>query len=527
MSSVIEISKRYDIIQDKPNNEWINNLGIPQQINDGDNIQINACILDTPSTSFDNIEILEDTVLTIKNGFYSYNLPTPVQEYKTINRDNFQFFDLSIIREYQAPDFKPIEMTKTITIKAGNYSPENLAEILTRNLNNLVKPTSTTKDITVDLLRNYNQYYLINPRRYYILNAVNVISETALPNESSVIIVDKSEPGSETDFANGDTNITINYTTKKGTFQVSNATITDIQTYPPDVTKLQYTFNKSLTGDATTDYYNIIISKRVPGDSYFCLGSMNAGFGADVDEDVWIGAQTFNINYNKNNNGKFSISAYTPPYDPKTNNIANIVFVSEKPVYQIIPSLSGIFLTSLEPRSFWFDTLGFDESILCSFDANYNLIGGKLTPGVNISTNFIDYNTLTFNSVLPLQQLAKSGSQAITVIYQDTAGVSIDLIAKNNFSNSGNKFLYIYADLSINMNSYYRDGRKGQLMGIINRSISNDGGLYDITPFPYIHRGEPIIISSINVNILDQFDKPATLNKNNSVFFQIIKGINK
>ena len=204
----------------------------------------------------------------------------------------------------------------------------------------------------------------------------------------------------------------------------------------------------------------------------------------------------------------------------------------------------GIGFTELKPESVWFKKLGFDPALITNFGikdfgggtqiANYeNIAGGDvvlpnlspitftLNDGINTTGNFTSLDSAVNKAtprVLPDLTTLADTSQIIKQIY-----------AKNAINEGGSLPYYLIEIEGKGINSDIRGSRdsaihNNKISGIVSRyyqtgsyTSSMDGS----GAIPYVHKGEPLIIDSFKVRILDP---DGTLTENiqdsNVVFLQ-------
>lgn len=527
--TIIEVSRRYDPNRNiKGNYTWENTIGIPQTLNNGDVMNLKLAIIDAENVGYNNIVLPTDITCNITVGFWATNLPPPLLKYDStdsgVPAPGFDFFNYSILRtpSTASPANENITTNRTFQIPAGTYEPSQLAEYITRILNDLhINKSLNTKQITVDLLENYNKFFLRTQNKFYI-----IYDGLPHPTDLSGLLVLKSQqPNIPDTWAVGDTGITMYYGTGKGIEYITDCEIGLITSYPADPTYWYISVNKNMPN---VSRFSIALVRKTP-DSPDWVFQPPYDVGNDTrisnDEDIWVGAQNFNLQYNVNGDGRYRFTMHTPPYDPKSGNLCNIVYIGKEPYIRVIPALSGCFFTQLDPPDFWNNTLGFDTSnMIVNFDQINNLIG-ELKPGVNISSNYVDYNSLCLDELLPLIPESNASTSAMATLYQDTGGLMQSIIATKDLNQGGSKFYYIYADMGLNMECYYYGGKRGQLVGVLNKQVDNTGAIYGVgdTSFIYQHRGESVVISSVNLTILDENQEPAIIGDNNTVFFEITR----
>jgi hypothetical protein len=247
----------------------------------------------------------------------------------------------------------------------------------------------------------------------------------------------------------------------------------------------------------------------------------------------WIGASTVTLSFDEQDNKFYWEFAHTP-YFSGSGGISigfNESVDQTKKFYA--SNNGGIIFQNLEPQSFWFNQLGFDQTLLQqptfishtlpSSAVSVQVPKFDLTPGEHIVTAqiindvgikkdntfykvpTITYNTDTVDSNLTTLIPAKN---AIFETSADTGYYYIDINAnyKNDFYTEDQNFASIAGIVSnyYNQNSY--------------TSASSDAGIQ------YVHQGPPINLNSFTIRILDQSKQLASkLGLNNTIFLSLQK----
>ena len=204
----------------------------------------------------------------------------------------------------------------------------------------------------------------------------------------------------------------------------------------------------------------------------------------------------------------------------------------------------GIGFTELKPQSVWFKKLGFDPAIITNFGirdfgggtqtANYeNIAGGDvvlpnmspitftLNDGINTTGNFTSLDSA-------INKLTPRVLPDLTTL-EDTSQIIKQIYAKNAINQGGSLPYYLIEIEGKGVNSDIRGSRESaihnnKISGIVSRyyqtgsyTSSMDGS----GAIPYVHKGQPLIIDSFKVRILDP---DGTLTENiqdsNVVFLQ-------
>ena len=276
---------------------------------------------------------------------------------------------------------------------------------------------------------------------------------------------------------------------------------------------------------------------------FFCEDGTNY-FNYDLNSaDYTCGSDQMAVLYDEGNS-KFNFGALHTPYYSDDNKIAtryiqnaglgNIILVNKS---------MGVCLTNLSPKSLWYDAMGFESDILVapsSIKVSYpdtstttqerkNWTVPILTrlDGQNSTGGFLGVDTC-------LNKKGASVYQTPTAIFQPQSEFESNnaTVIYANIALQGGKLEEPYFLVEIGMNAnqdYYGAGQtyKNNVKAIVGKyystnsytTASSDSGVE-----PYIHFGEPFILSELNIRILDPNFFPAKgIQGNNAVFLEIIK----
>lgn len=269
--------------------------------------------------------------------------------------------------------------------------------------------------------------------------------------------------------------------------------------------------------------------------SYGCRGDGEGVIIAN-NNNLLFGSAQVGIEFDIDQN-KFFFSQLHTPYYLQTGNVptmgtqfTNVKAHDESATDQnfVANKIGGVGFTELQPANVWFKKMGMDTSILTNFGirdfdgngkqfADYKNITdgattlGNLSPitfvmndGVNTTGNFTSLDSGILKStprVLPADLSSlKDTSQIIKQIYA------------RNALNEGGSLPYFL--IEIDGKGVKSDIRGGVASAIINTKISAIVSRYYQTlsytssmdgsgAIPYIHKGDPLIIDSFRVRILD------------------------
>ena len=264
------------------------------------------------------------------------------------------------------------------------------------------------------------------------------------------------------------------------------------------------------------------------------------------------GSSTISFEYD-NNISKIKVdSCHLPIYDGINGN--KIIDVKKKdnatgiePGYDFITQNAGIFFTDMQPRSFWFDQLGFTSDIFPSY--NSKIIQGagpsiagtviypesleewRYTTGLYLGLDILipkSYPNTSTTPTEPSQAISYNGQKAQS-LKPTIATTHNPIYATNPINAVGAPSGYFLIEESgINASTNEMIGQNysnPQIKGIVSRyhtvnSYTSAGMESDI---PFENLGpEPVYINSSNVRILNPDGTLATnIDGDNTIFLQV------
>ena len=407
--------------------------------------------------------------------------------------------------------------TVNFTIAAGDYTPAQMAAVITDNLGN------------IEANGNVNASYTGGASPFVVTDKTNWPAEspfltTVLKNDRALQVQGAAETAT---IGQAFVNATNGYITptkvdKSGTYYMEY-----------NLTDMKNDFTPALPGP-----YN------PPVDRYIGANQVSLVFDEN-EQKLKFDALHFPIFVNE------SDPTATPPSNDATpgviyNNPINLI-----PETYVFPTglplrYSGIAFTKLSPQIFWEKQLGF-QNITISPQQNVKLdypAAGD-TPahnnsftitaenGVNITGAFpgLDVGVIksdTTYSTPPFLDLSQDPPPTINVSTPDTWGIFGDRSFNSSVADEG----YFLIDISpgIRQNLTGANGGSNSTQSIVNRyytqnSFTSDQGAGSIA---YVHTGAPELLSDLQVRVLNP-DKsvvdPTILQDKNSIFIEIIKAI--
>ena len=264
----------------------------------------------------------------------------------------------------------------------------------------------------------------------------------------------------------------------------------------------------------------------------------------------FIGTSTLSFEFDINENKMKIDSCHLPIYDGINGNKI-IDILPENSGYNFATQNSGIFITNLEPRSFWFNKLGFTSDIYPSFKSKVfsgrqepavhaingpiiypeSLEEGKYTTGLYLGLDILipkSYPNTTNTPTTPSQAISYNGQKAQS-LKPTIATTNNPIYATNPINAVGAPSGYFLIEVSgINASTNEMIGQNysnPQIKGIVSRYYTvnsyTSAGMESDIPFENLGP-EPVYINSLNVRILNPDGTLATnIDGDNTIFLQV------
>ena len=285
-------------------------------------------------------------------------------------------------------------------------------------------------------------------------------------------------------------------------------------------------------------------------DPAWLVGSTQCGLEFDIEQNKFFFSQLHSPYFNE-------VVANTPAMGTQFKNVLNVVDVSIA-VPRVATDLfftanknGGVGFTDLQPSTVWFDKMGMNPNILTNFGTKVFSTDGNGVPTVTALYKDIDTRAQQFQNLSPITFTMDDGIQTTgnftsldSAVNKNTPRVAPDLTTLKDTSNI---IKQIYARSSLNQGGslpYYLieiDGKgiKSDIRGALSSAITNTkisaivsryfqtlsytSAMDGSGAIPYIHRGEPLIIDSFKVRILDpNGELTENIQNSNVVFLQHI-----
>lgn len=325
----------------------------------------------------------------------------------------------------------------------------------------------------------------------------------------------------------------------------------NIQAIPPiNDSETNYSTNFLLTTGSGTPYPSVIAVK--PGQSIgptpasylesdnpyvnqafrFIAGDTDASYS--LDPLINIGATQLAIDYN----GQFQITAMHAPVFDNTGSAPVMTVKLQKngwfegtynektgPVtlWSTVNRSGGIFLTDVQPTSFWNTIMGFNlDTLLIPEYATSDsaaLDPDRFAIGTATTANFISYQAFQPNGY------RYNVNDQLSTYVESTE--SIPIVANQSTYNGDQGYFDIEINTQITTPQFTDGSRQYPIIGVVSKQWNNNNMVtsYGTDSVPVVHRGPPMVLSSIVIRILDGDTKlPATgLDPRSVVFVTVHK----
>ena len=535
---IIELS-RFNSLTSFSNSDWINSFQ-PLTIQPQGQLSFKGGFLDYNTSSEQVIELLQDVNINIETGFY---VCSPVNQDGLIvgNPEKYVPLDLYIARDGQ-DNFKLIKSSRSFTIPAGNYSPDEITEIINFNCVNYNPPIHGDGSF----FNNQANLNFFRPTT----NNFNSVALELIPKDSDTGIATliARNPSDLQYFKNGDyvTFIDIGKLTGDTTGNIDeaynitslNTTTGVITTNPPFRRLATYTMGNPYmykyvydptdgssdidTTDCWRFYKQASASKPFDNTTSWLLDPNNDRI------TNYMGCSQFQLEYNYNNNSLFQFSYLHTPFYSGGQEAIQLYACGYRynNIFTYMNTMTGIFFTKLEPASFWEDALGFNlNTLIVTDDDTSHILSAPLQVGVNITGNLVTYDAL-FDKTNPPRMYDDNESHEKAQVVNAVSTQSQAIVAnKPQQVNSSSFYLIELGGLSdINM---INDTDLFRTISAIGSKEYNSQGIISIYPdgtaFYTNNSPEPLYLSSFRVRILDSITKQPTtsLGGKNSIFIEM------
>ena len=535
---IIELS-RFNSLTSFSNSDWVNSFQ-PLTIQPQGQLSFKGGFLDYNTSSEQVIELLQDVPITIETGFYM-TAPLSQDGLKVADPEKYVPLDLYICRS--TGDRSLQRSSRTFTIPAGNYSPDEITELINFNCVSYNPPIHgdgtffnniSTNNFFRPTTNNFNSVALeLIPKdsdsRPATLIARNPADLQYFRVGDLVSFIDLGKLTGDTT-GNIDTGYTVeslNTTTGVITTSPQFARLADYTMGNPFMYKYVYCPDGVGSSDIDTGN-NFRFFRQASATRPF---DISASFFFDPNDDrktYYMGSSQFQLEYNYNNNSLFQFSYLHTPYYSGGQEAIQLYACGYgyNNIFSYINTMTGVFFTKLEPASFWSDTLGFDLTKLVVSDSATQVLSAPLNVGINITGNLVTYDALFDKTNAPLMYDADNSKEKALVVNAVSTQSQAIVAGKPQQVNSSSFYLIELGGLSdINM---INDTDLFRTISAIGSKEYNSQGIISIYPdgtaFYTNNSPEPLYLSSFRVKILDSITKQPTtsLGQKNSIFVELI-----
>lgn len=533
---IIELS-RFNSLTSFSNSDWVNSFQ-PLTVQPQGQLSFKGGFLDYNTSSEQVIELLQDVPITIETGFY-VTAPLSQTGLKVADPEKYVPLDLYICRS--KVDGSLIKSTRSFTIPAGNYSPDEITEIVNFNCVSYNPPIHGDGS-------NFNNIATNNFFRP-TTSEFNSVALELIPKDSDtgVATLIARNPSDLQYFRVGDyvsfidigklTGDTTGNIDDAYTISSLNPTTGGITTDPPFRRLDNYTMGNPFMykyvyspGEESADIdteYNYNFYRQATQTRQF---DASASFFFDPNDDRitnYMGSSQFQLEYNYNNNSLFQFSYLHTPYYSGGQEAIQIYACGYRynNIFTYQNTMTGVFFTQLEPASFWSDTLGFDLTNLIVTDSPTKILSTQLNVGVNITGNLVSYDALFDKTNAPRMYDADNDTEKALIVNAVSTQSQGIIAGKPQQVNSSSFYLIELGGLSdINM---INDTDLFRTISAIGSKEYNSQGIISIYPdgtaFYTNNSSEPQYISSFRVKVLDSITKQPTtsLGQKNSIFVEL------
>jgi hypothetical protein len=268
------------------------------------------------------------------------------------------------------------------------------------------------------------------------------------------------------------------------------------------------------------------------------------------NKSYWVGSSDFEFSYIPNSK-QFSVNRIHMPYYDTGNEAVG--FIPFSGTDKLVTKNSGIMFFDLQaelrtsgtPFPFWTKTLGFNlnraspECILAGYNAVDSNIDGapvriprftRFTDGINMTSGFSGLNAVVIKNGTDPFNYPPSAIPA-TGIFSTSTDVT-PIIGKASSLNAQDSFGYFLVEVKAGFgNDFYTPlNNQSSVRAIVSRyySVNSYTSGTEADSIVYRHNGDPMMLSSFKIRILDSLKNVASnIGEDNTIFIGIIKADKK
>ena len=257
----------------------------------------------------------------------------------------------------------------------------------------------------------------------------------------------------------------------------------------------------------------------------------------------FIGASEVALLYNKNLDGRFQFQFLHTPLMYEGHVVVSLHRNDDDTHYDMFNRRTGIFFTEMKPTNFW-EQLGFNvtagdsASMIVSFDEEYKVDtdldvaqGVKTTGGFIGLTNCM-LNPGTKDSINSLDANFTSLKEGVQDSYTQTSD-TYNIVSSRNYDPQQDGGYWLLSVSNFH-NEFHEDTQeRHDIQAVIPRNYIQNNFItaYQESGISWENRGEPFLLSSVNIQILEPKTKvpvsSSNLGENNAVFLQVIHSAQK
>jgi hypothetical protein len=289
--------------------------------------------------------------------------------------------------------------------------------------------------------------------------------------------------------------------------------------------KFQYLDPKVYNGQTTMISSSQFLRKTDVNTFFYAVGTdptEEVGYTYDVTTPYWYGASQVSIGYGEEADlgNIFAFKFMHTPFI--SNNELAIKSVKDGGKFYIISQQSGIFLTSISPKSF-FESLGFNIN-----DLLINLVTKN---GVKHIDKVAELDRVTTKGYSGIQSLFPDGNRVVgnpppAPGYIATSN-TIGLIANGRELDDTGHMLIELLFSATGQQFMFNGGSLNHIFGIVSKQYIQDGYItsFNDASINYVHEGRPFNLQNVQVKILNPFTKQpiANLGEKSTIYLQLNK----
>lgn len=588
-NTIIECSA-YGSNDKSSNSEWTTHLVTPLTVNLNDNIIIKQCFLDTQQISTSSIEISRDMNVNLQFIYYyinsgigmynfAYNQPsgephilelTDDNIYKSIDGQPYMLCSQDILSPQAGLNYgRPIIEQFTLNLSKGVYEKSQISNIVSRQLQQ-INPILINN--TLNNQRSFTTAGRINPI-YDSNNNFQNFSQPSNPTPPNEIITTMTK---QLFFMDIGVNSKLPFYGSLFYFD-NNEQIIFCKLVPmcnPEQNPYTEFFDKNNVMTPIGSYDSKTLQPQAYGQISFEFEGEN--FDCDVYDAGLIGSTIPDLNYNDNNNNRFSLTLHTPlmnagnpsvalfnspialnlnPSNPETSPMINndIIFLQSQCGLMLVNYYDNYDPTQYGSNIDFFELLGFKfndiipdiTDIQSVFSKNNNLVDDSSTTKyyfnysntykTKTTNNYLSIQTLikpynkTFVPQLPMWNSDGNTYESLNIDLLSSALITPEMYGYNfvespNFNNliaSSNPLISTTnaGHYLLEINGYNMDYINHEkmfnvkaLIGSYLMSSDSFAQTLGFDPTIYSHCGEPLQVSSLSIRILNPITKQPAQN---------------